>query len=208
MSAVERCRRRVRGCDYVEDGLAPPKRDSRDGGTVRAPMWRLDGRLNDCLPLRERCRARAHAVSRSAPSIVGDGRDARARLGAARATRVEVVVGPATHDLAATPSGNGYFSGDFMQRDRALATDSGSTTTRRCYPDPASRFQPDGPHGPSEIVDPSTFSLDRRDVARRAARRPGHLRAAHRHVHARRARGPRRRASCRSSRASASRCSR
>jgi maltooligosyltrehalose trehalohydrolase len=25
------------------------------------------------------------------------------------------------------------------------------------YPDPASRFQPEGPHGPSEIVDPSAF---------------------------------------------------
>jgi maltooligosyltrehalose trehalohydrolase len=27
----------------------------------------------------------------------------------------------------------------------------------RLYPDPASRFQPEGPHGPSEIVDPHTF---------------------------------------------------
>src|SRR5689334_11518830 len=27
----------------------------------------------------------------------------------------------------------------------------------RLFPDPASRFQPEGPHGPSEIVDPSTF---------------------------------------------------
>jgi len=27
----------------------------------------------------------------------------------------------------------------------------------RLYPDPASRFQPDGPHGPSQVVDPSTF---------------------------------------------------
>ena len=26
------------------------------------------------------------------------------------------------------------------------------------YPDPASRFQPDGPHGPSEVVDPSQFA--------------------------------------------------
>jgi maltooligosyltrehalose trehalohydrolase len=26
------------------------------------------------------------------------------------------------------------------------------------YPDPASRFQPDGPHGPSEIVDPESYS--------------------------------------------------
>ena len=25
------------------------------------------------------------------------------------------------------------------------------------YPDPASRFQPDGPHGPSEIVDPGQY---------------------------------------------------
>jgi maltooligosyltrehalose trehalohydrolase len=25
------------------------------------------------------------------------------------------------------------------------------------YPDPASRFQPDGPHGPSEVVDPSAY---------------------------------------------------
>ena len=25
------------------------------------------------------------------------------------------------------------------------------------YPDPASRFQPDGPHGPSCIVDPAGF---------------------------------------------------
>jgi maltooligosyltrehalose trehalohydrolase len=25
------------------------------------------------------------------------------------------------------------------------------------YPDPASRFQPDGPHGPSEVIDPSAF---------------------------------------------------
>ena len=27
----------------------------------------------------------------------------------------------------------------------------------RNYPDPASRFQPEGPHGPSEVVDPSRF---------------------------------------------------
>jgi maltooligosyltrehalose trehalohydrolase len=28
----------------------------------------------------------------------------------------------------------------------------------RLYPDPASRFQPEGPHGPSEIVDPASFA--------------------------------------------------
>ncbi len=48
---------------------------------------------------------------------------------------------------------NGYFSGNipsagpgFRYRFRL---DSGS------FPDPASRFQPEGPHGPSEVVDPS-----------------------------------------------------
>ena len=28
---------------------------------------------------------------------------------------------------------------------------------RTLYPDPASRFQPDGPHGPSQVVDPAAF---------------------------------------------------
>lgn len=33
----------------------------------------------------------------------------------------------------------------------------------KLYPDPASRFQPDGPHGPSRIVDPSAFAWTDRD---------------------------------------------
>ena len=28
----------------------------------------------------------------------------------------------------------------------------------RAYPDPASRFQPEGPHGPSEVIDPAAFA--------------------------------------------------
>ena len=31
------------------------------------------------------------------------------------------------------------------------------------YPDPASRYQPEGPHGPSEVIDPSTFLWTDRD---------------------------------------------
>ena len=53
---------------------------------------------------------------------------------------------------------NGYFSG--------LVTAAGNGTSYRyrldgwteAYPDPASRFQPTGPHGPSEIVDPGLFT--------------------------------------------------
>lgn len=51
--------------------------------------------------------------------------------------------------------GNGYFSG-FIEKAAAgsqykYKLDSGA------FPDPASRFQPEGPHGYSEVVDPSKF---------------------------------------------------
>jgi maltooligosyltrehalose trehalohydrolase len=50
----------------------------------------------------------------------------------------------------------GYFSG-FDEKVRAgslyrFKLDSGS------FPDPFSRYQPEGPHGPSQIVDPSSFA--------------------------------------------------
>jgi maltooligosyltrehalose trehalohydrolase len=55
-----------------------------------------------------------------------------------------------------TAESGGYFSG---------AANSGAGTRYRfrvnraenSYPDPASRFQPDGPHGPSCVVDPTQF---------------------------------------------------
>ncbi|MFT3867526.1 MAG: malto-oligosyltrehalose trehalohydrolase [Nibricoccus sp.] len=59
---------------------------------------------------------------------------------------------------AATPltaEGNGYFSGlaaDFKPGDLyKFRLDGGS------FPDPASRFQPFGPHGPSQVIDPGAF---------------------------------------------------
>ena len=54
-------------------------------------------------------------------------------------------------------------------------------------PDPCSRWQPEGLRGPSRVVDPGAFAWTRRRLARRAAARPRPLRAARRHVHARRA---------------------
>src|SRR6266550_438859 len=45
------------------------------------------------------------------------------------------------------PESNGYFSGQ-------VATAHGDTL----YPDPVSRFQPQGPHGPSQVIDPDQFS--------------------------------------------------
>jgi maltooligosyltrehalose trehalohydrolase len=59
----------------------------------------------------------------------------------------------AIHPLV--PEEAGYFRGH-VQTARAgmlyqFRTDAGS------FPDPASRFQPEGPHGPSQIVDPASF---------------------------------------------------
>jgi maltooligosyltrehalose trehalohydrolase len=62
---------------------------------------------------------------------------------------------PATIELE--PEGNGFHSG-------SIATAAAGTIYRfeldqdeQRYPDPASRFQPDGPYGPSQVIDPSLF---------------------------------------------------
>ena len=83
---------------------------------------------------------------------VADGR-AHIRVWAPIAREIAVVTESIT---PLQPEGDGYFSGtiaaDVGQRYR-LRIDDGQVL----YPDPASRFQPDGPHGPSELVDPAAF---------------------------------------------------
>jgi maltooligosyltrehalose trehalohydrolase len=59
-------------------------------------------------------------------------------------------------EAALAAEGNGYFSGVIP------AAEAGTRYRYRldagdAYPDPASRFQPEGPHGPSEVVDPAAF---------------------------------------------------
>ena len=58
--------------------------------------------------------------------------------------------------LALTPEENGYFSGlapGAREGSRyKFRLDGGSS-----FPDPASRYQPDGPHGESQVVDPTQF---------------------------------------------------
>ena len=83
----------------------------------------------------------------------GDGRT-HLRLWAPRARDVRVVCrGSAT---ALTREADGYFSGE----NAAAAGDRyqfALDADEKLYPDPASRSQPEGPHGPSEIVDPQAF---------------------------------------------------
>ncbi len=79
------------------------------------------------------------------------------RVWAPARSRVAVAVegGPA---VPLEPEAGGYFSG------LARAAAAGTRYRFRLddedplYPDPASRFQPDGPHGPSEVVDPAAFA--------------------------------------------------
>lgn len=87
------------------------------------------------------------------------------RVWASKRHRVGVVLegGPGHRPEAASvavalePEGTGYFSG--------LVTDATTGTLYRyrldgeteLYADPASRFQPEGPHGPSQVIDPHIF---------------------------------------------------
>src|ERR1700743_1953931 len=64
---------------------------------------------------------------------------------------------------------DGYFSG-FVPEARTgtlykFQLDSGA------FPDPVSRFQPEGPHGPSQIVDPASYAW--RDINWQGVSRAG-----------------------------------
>ena len=117
--------------------------------------WLFSGRGAPCLfPM--------SSVKRRYPigaEVVGEN-ETHFRLWAPKARELDVVLehSPSLertfHSL--TPEPGGYFSG---------AINAGVGTRYRFrvnggeifYPDPASRFQPDGPHGPSCIVDPRQF---------------------------------------------------
>jgi maltooligosyltrehalose trehalohydrolase len=82
------------------------------------------------------------------------------RVWAPRRERVDVChVGPASAGgpafLPLQRAAGGYFEGELPVPTGALYTyrlDGGA-----CFPDPASRFQPEGPHGPSQVVHPRGY---------------------------------------------------
>src|SRR5690349_12476452 len=80
------------------------------------------------------------------------------RLWAPRRQQVEVVfennAAPAFH-LDAEP--DGYFSGHSPQARAGMRYRFRLDGSEYLYPDPATRFQPAGPHGPSQIIDPYAF---------------------------------------------------
>jgi maltooligosyltrehalose trehalohydrolase len=56
------------------------------------------------------------------------------------------------------PETGGYFAGRVEGARAGMRYRFRLDEEESLYPDPASRFQPEGPHGPSEIVDPNRFS--------------------------------------------------
>src|ERR1700746_2002567 len=92
--------------------------------------------------------------------LIGDN-ETHFRVWAPKATQLEVALesgkksAPASfHPLEA--EGGGYFSGSVevgAESRYRFRIDGGGVL----YPEPASRYQPEGPHGPSVIVDPTQF---------------------------------------------------
>src|SRR5687767_14581204 len=77
----------------------------------------------------------------------------------AKARRVEVVSedGSVTEPLLLEPDEHGVQSG-IAPRIGPGARYKYRLDGEGPYPDPYSRYQPEGPHGPSEVIDPSSFA--------------------------------------------------
>ncbi|MFP5289036.1 MAG: alpha-amylase family glycosyl hydrolase, partial [Thermoanaerobaculia bacterium] len=92
------------------------------------------------------------------------------RVWAPRRKKVEAVVDRRSFELE--PEGDGYFSG-FVEGIGAGALYKYRLDRGDAFPDPASRFQPQGPHGPSQVVNPSAFRWT--DADWRGVRREGQV---------------------------------
>jgi maltooligosyltrehalose trehalohydrolase len=90
---------------------------------------------------------------------LSDGDGAHFRVWAPRRRSVQVVlVGDAREPVTLTAEDAGYFSGPVPGAGVGTRYSFRLDGEEKLYPDPASRFQPEGPHGPSEIVDPHEFA--------------------------------------------------
>lgn len=78
-----------------------------------------------------------------------------ARVSSASRKGAELAAGARSLSLEADAAG--YFSGKAEFLERSSLYGFRLDDDPKLYPDPASRFQPEGPHGPSEIVDARTF---------------------------------------------------
>jgi maltooligosyltrehalose trehalohydrolase len=85
----------------------------------------------------------------------------RFRVWAPRRKRVSVVIDEMEHALEREE--DGHFAALIAEGHAGTRYGFRLDDDRKIYPDPASRWQPDGPHGLSAVVDPHTYSW--RDAA-------------------------------------------
>ena len=99
---------------------------------------------------------------------------ARVWAPARRSVAVEIVAGDGSVERTIPLEGedHGYFSG-FIANVEAGTRYRYRLDDRGSFPDPASRAQPDGPHGPSQMVDPRAYQW--RDAAWKGVRLPGQV---------------------------------
>jgi maltooligosyltrehalose trehalohydrolase len=88
----------------------------------------------------------------------------RFRVWALRAKSLAVAIEGLADRLLLQAEGDGYFSGSFPEV-RSGAHYKFSVDGGELFSDPASRYQPEGPHGPSEVVDPGNFQWSRAESA-------------------------------------------
>ncbi|WP_434043070.1 MULTISPECIES: malto-oligosyltrehalose trehalohydrolase [Sorangium] len=89
------------------------------------------------------------------------GKGVHFRVWAPARRRVEVVLeaGPGRGEAAVLrPEEGGYFAGLVPAAASGTRYRFRLDDGEKLYPDPASRAQPEGPHGPSEVVDPGAFA--------------------------------------------------
>ena len=81
------------------------------------------------------------------------------RVWAPRCRAVALVLksGPAAQPVELEPEEDGYFSGYLPEAGHGSLYSFRLDGKDFAFPDPASRFQPDGPDGPSQVIDPSLF---------------------------------------------------
>jgi maltooligosyltrehalose trehalohydrolase len=85
--------------------------------------------------------------------------------------QVQVVLGSRSFPLAA--EANGCFTGIVDSARAGSLYRFRLDSDEFLYPDPQSRFQPDGPHGPSQVIDPTAFHWT--DIAWKGIRPEGQI---------------------------------
>jgi maltooligosyltrehalose trehalohydrolase len=75
------------------------------------------------------------------------------RVWAPQRRRVVLMLHTLGTSIQLAPDGHGYFATHVRESGPGTLYSYQLDDDARLYPDPASRFQPEGPHGPSEVVD-------------------------------------------------------